>query len=314
MTTCRSHEVTLTLHPMPTELLMWHEQFCQHCLVMKGQSPYTIAGYRDTIKSFVKFTGSSFLSDITLSTVERWISLGTCQHNWSPVTSRGRIKYMIVFVKWLIKRDQLESNPLDGISMPRIPKKIPKRLSKEQAEDLLRFVRNYPFNTKFEGARAYAIIATFIYTGVRKRELCELELRDVDLEHRVLTVRQGKGAKDRIIALPPSLDPILRAYLYYREDARYAGLPYFFVGLKAQGRVNDVILSRLVRKIRNASGIYFAPHMLRHTYATLMLEGGCDIFSLSRLLGHADIKTTTIYLSATVSHLQKQVLRHPVVL
>lgn len=281
---------------------------------MKGQSRYTVTGYRDTIKSFVKYTGAASLADITLATIEGWISQGTCERGWSPVTSRGRIKYMIVFAKWLVERGQLESNPLEGISMPRIPKKIPKRLSRGQAEELLRFVRNYPFRTKFEGVRGYAIIATFIYTGIRKRELCALELRDIDLEHALLTVRHGKGAKDRIVAIPPSLTPILQEYLTYRDSARYGHLPYFFVGFKAQRRINNVIIDRLVRKIRDASGIYFAPHMLRHTYATLMLEGGCDLFSLSKLLGHADIKTTTIYLSASVQHLQRQVLKHPVVL
>ena len=299
---------------MPNELRSWHEQFCQHCLVMKGQSRHTVTGYRNTIKSFVKFTGAVSLAEITLSTVERWISLGTCDHGWSPVTSRGRIKYMIVFVKWLVKRGQLKMNPLEGISMPRIPKKIPKRLSRERAEELLRFVRNYSFNTRFEGIRAYAIIATFIYTGIRKRELRYLELRDFDLGHALVTVRQGKGARDRIIAIPLPLAPILQEYLRHRSDPKYDNLPYFFVGFKAQGRLNKVILSRLFRKIRKASGIYFAPHMLRHTYATLMLEGGCDLFSLSKLMGHADIKTTAIYLSATTKHLQQQVLKHPLVL
>ena len=297
---------------MSSELALWHEQFCQHCLVMKGQSRYTVTGYRDTLRSFVKFTGASLLSDITLSSVETWISTGTCQHGWSPVTSRGRIKYMVVFVKWLVRARKLESNPLADISMPRIPRKIPRRLSREQTEELLRFVRNYRFSSKFEGARAYAILAMFIYTGVRKRELRELELRDVDLDHGIVSVRQGKGAKDRVIAVPPQLAPVLGAYLQHRRHPRYAVLPYFFVGTKAQGKVGNKVLSRLVTKVRDASGIYFAPHMLRHTYATLMLEGGCDLFSLSKLLGHADIKTTTVYLSATVSHLQKQALKHPV--
>lgn len=299
---------------MPTELASWHEQFCQHCLVMKGQSKYTITGYRDTLRSFVKFTDAKSLSDITLAKVEGWIATGTCQHGWSPVTCRGRIKYMIVFAKWLVRMGELDSNPLEDISMPRIPKKIPKRLSRRQTEDLLRFVRNYKFRSKFEGVRSYAVIATFIYTGIRKRELRDLELRDVDLENRILSVRQGKGAKDRMIPIPPALEAILRDYLRFRSKPRFSKVSHFFVGIKAQGGLGNKVIARMVEKVREASGIYFAPHMLRHTFATLMLEGGCDLFSLSKLLGHADIKTTTIYLSATVKHLQEQVLKHPVIL
>lgn len=297
---------------MSTDLLAWHDAFCHHCLVMKGQSPYTIAGYRDTIKSFIKFTGVSNLHELTLATVESWISTGTCKHGWSPVTSRGRIRYMILFAKWLVSRGRLADNPLEGISIPRIPKKIPRGLSKQDAEDLLRFTRNHRFRSKFEGARAYAIVAMFIYTGLRKRELRCLELRDVDLDHGIVAVRAGKGAKDRIITIPPQLPPTLQQYILRRKRPADMANPYFFVGAKSQGMISDVILRRLVAKLREASGIYFSPHMLRHTYATLMLEGGCDLFSLSKLLGHADIKTTTIYLSASVSHLQQQVLKHPV--
>ena len=71
------------------------------------------------------------------------------------------------------------------------------------------------------------------------------------------------------------------------------------------------MIKRLVEKLREKSGIYFYPHMLRHTFATLMLEGGCDLFALSKMMGHSDIKTTTIYLSATTAHLQEQIKKHP---
>lgn len=264
------------------------------------------------INSFLKFIPATTLADISLANVERWISLGTSQVGWSPVTSRGRIKYMIVFVKWLVQRGKLEANPLEGISIPRVPKKIPKRLSCEQAEELLRFVRNYPFDTKFEKARGYAIIATFIFTGIRRRELLELELCDVDLENGIISIRRGKGGKDRIIPISPPLTQILQDYLCQRKIPKYEKLPYFFVGAKAWGKMGKVVIRRLFKKIRLASGIYFAAHLLRHTFATLMLEGGCDIFSLSKMMGHADIKTTTIYLAATVGHLKKEVLKHPV--
>ena len=279
---------------------------------MKGQSKYTIAGYRNSIQSFVKFTKASSLGDVTLGAVEAWITQGTCEHGWSPVTSRGRIRYMILFAKWLVGRGLLSSNPLEGISLPRIPKKVPRSLSLEDAENLLRYVRNSRFWSRFEGARAYAILGMFIYTGIRKRELRSLELCDVDLDHALVSVRAGKGAKDRLIAIPPQLTPILQAYLTERTRIGCEGKPYFFVGIKNRGKLSDVVVRRLIRKLREGSGIYFAPHMLRHTYATLMLEGGCDIFSLSKLMGHSDIKTTSIYLSATIIHLKRQVLNYPV--
>jgi site-specific recombinase XerD len=77
------------------------------------------------------------------------------------------------------------------------------------------------------------------------------------------------------------------------------------------GGLTEISLKRLVAKIRNATGMSFTIHKLRHTFATLMLEGGCDIYSLSKMMGHSDIKTTTIYLAASAEHLRAQMVKHP---
>jgi site-specific recombinase XerD len=87
--------------------------------------------------------------------------------------------------------------------------------------------------------------------------------------------------------------------------------PEFFASLNRNCGFTDMGLRNLVFKIRRASGIKFTIHKLRHTFATLMLEGGCDIFSLSKMMGHSDIKTTTIYLSASAEHLRSQMTKHP---
>lgn len=301
---------------MSSELLTWHEAFCQNCLIMKGQSRHTIAGYRDTIKSFVKFTAATRLDEVTIPIVENWIARGTTEFQWSPVTSRGRIRYMFLFGKWLVVRKLLPLNPLEGIALPRIPKKIPPHLDVQQAEHLLRCVRNHWFGSRFASIRAYATIGTFAFTGIRKSELRNLELVDIELPKRLIAIRAGKGAKDRIVAIPPQLASILSDYLSERSRFvadRPSDSPFLFLGKKG-GRLSDKTLRRMVDRARRISGVYFTPHLLRHTFATLMLEGGCDLFSLSRLMGHADIKTTAIYLSASVDLLREQSIKHPLFL
>lgn len=117
---------------------------------MKGQSPVTIKGYREALKSYVRYTGARSILDLSLHSVERWIAEGTNEHSWSAVTSRGRIRYMALFSKWLVNRGHLAEDPLKGVCYPRIPKQIPKSLPLDTAENLLRYARNLRFRTRFE--------------------------------------------------------------------------------------------------------------------------------------------------------------------
>ena len=147
-------------------------------------------------------------------------------------------------------------------------------------------------------------------TGIRNMELRYLEYADVDLENKTVFVRAGKGKKDRIVPMINRLVDICRNYLKVREKIGKAS-PYFFAGQKGSKPLCHSVFRELIVKLRKKSKLYFTAHMLRHTFAVLMLEGGCNLFALSKMMGHSDIKTTTIYLSATTAHLREQVAKHP---
>ena len=123
-------------------------------------------------------------------------------------------------------------------------------------------------------------------------------------------MNQGKGSKDRIVPMTYTLAQSLKRYVDERKQLNKT-CPYFFTSIHRNSGYTDSGLKRLVIRMRKASGISFTIHKLRHTYGTLMIEGGCDIYSLSKMLGHSDIKTTTIYLSASVEHLRAQMTKHP---
>lgn len=175
---------------------------------------------------------------------------------------------------------------------------------------MLEIAYNYPYDYRFLRYRNHALFATFIYAGLRKSELLNLGLADVDLENRTIFVRLGKGNKDRII---PICTPLAQSLKRYSDERRRLNktCPEFFASLNRDVGFTDSGLKRLAQKLRRASGLQFSIHKLRHTFATLMLEGGCDIYSLSRMLGHSDIKTTTIYLAASAEHLREQMTKHP---
>jgi len=204
----------------------------------------------------------------------------------------------------------MSSNPIEEIEVPKLEKKLPSKLTKQDASRILEVVDNYPYDNKFLRYRNYAIFSTFILSGIRKKELLNLKLNDVDIENLSIFINQGKGSKDRIIPINYRLAESLQKYLEVRKKA-YKTCPEFFTSYTYDMGFTESGLKRLVEKIISSSGIKFTIHKLRHTFATLMLEGGCDIFSLSKMMGHSDIKTTTIYLAASVHHLRDQILKHP---
>ena len=293
-----------------TEIQKLHQRFLDYSLVFKGNTPKSIKWLKWMFHCFVKFTKVESISAVDKKLVEDWILHGKLEKNWCAKTIRSKLQAVSLFFDWCVSEGYMEENPTKNIPRPKVPTQIPKHLTKDEAFRLLDWARNYPYSYKFDKVRSVAIIATFIYTGIRMEELRSLRMEDVDLINRSIHVKYGKGDKERMIPLNIRLIEFLEDYLKDRKRMKKT-CPYFFTSLRFDTGMGENVIKRLVLKLREKSKIYFYPHLLRHTFATLMLEGGCDLFALSKMLGHSDIKTTTIYLSATTSHLQEQIVKHP---
>jgi site-specific recombinase XerD len=248
--------------------------------------------------------------EITERKVRDFFMFGRVTKKWKTTTFISYHMTLLVFFRWLVKNDYLEKNYIEDIEKPKLEKRLPSRLKKEEALRLLEIVYNLPYTYHYLRHRNKAIFATFIFSGLRKSELLNLKLTDIDVENLTLFVRQGKGNKDRIIPLSFNHAQILKQYLKERKRLNKTCAEFFTSVNRNQGLTASG-LKRIVERIKKASGISFTIHKLRHTFATLMLEGGCDIYSLSKMMGHSDIKTTTIYLSASAEHLREQVVKHP---
>lgn len=207
--------------------------------------------------------------------------------------------------RFLVKRGHLDSNPAADLEMPRLPKKLPGQvLTLDEVEALM----NIPNLGHPLGVRLRAMLEVFYSTGIRRAELAALQLGDVDEGNGTVFVRHGKGAKDRLVPIGERALFYLRRYL---DDVR----PHLvdsvdehtiFVNNRGQGfsreRIHD-----LVKNALNAAGIDKAggPHLLRHTMATLMLEGGADIRYVQAMLGHAQLSTTEIYTHVNIAKLKE---------
>lgn len=286
------------------------QEFCEYSRSIKGYSKATIKRYRDIIKSYCKILNIQDLSQVTDENTRNLFYTGRIHRNWSVNTFLVYHKTLRVFFRWCIKQGYMAQNPILDIEIPKQEKRLPPKLTKQSALRLLEVVYNYPYEYKFLRHRNHAIFATFIFAGLRKQELLNLKFADVDLDNLTIFVRQGKGGKDRIIPISYALAQSLKRYLQERKRL-HRTTSEFFCSLRGNAGFTDSGLKWLVKEIRESSKIDFTVHKLRHTFATLMLEGGCDIFSLSKMMGHSHIQTTTIYLSASAEHLRSQISRHP---
>lgn len=286
------------------------QKFCDYSIYIKGLAPKTIIRYKHVINYYCRFANISEIEQVTQDNVRDLFYYGRTTQSWTPNTFICYHKSLIVFFRWCVKEGHMTFNPVDNIEVPKLEKRLPSKLTKQDALRILEIVDNYPYENNFLRYRNYAIFSMFIMSGIRKKELLNLKYTDVDVENLSIFIRQGKGSKDRIIPINYRLAEAFQKYLEVRKKV-YKTCPEFFASYTYDMKFTESGLKRLIEKINEVSGITFTIHKLRHTFATLMLEGGCDIYSLSKMMGHSDIKTTTIYLAASVHHLRDQILKHP---
>jgi site-specific recombinase XerD len=292
------------------ELQTLTDLFCDHAQYFLGYTRATLTRYRTAIRLLQKSQDLRTISECTPDTVRAFFYRGRTERNWTASTFLTYHKSLAVFFRWCVAQQHIDSSPLEGIELPRLERRLPTRLSLHEAQRLLELVANARTGSRFHRSRNHALLATCLYAGLRRTELLRLVLADVDLEGRSILVRQGKGSRDRYVPVHPALAGILRRYL---EERRLVGkrCVEVFTSVRRDEGLSVDGLRQVIVSLQKAPTPRFHLHTLRHTFATLMLEGGCDIYALSRMMGHNDIKTTTIYLAASAQHLRAQISRHP---
>ncbi len=286
------------------------QQFLHECNHLRGYTAATIKNYRIILHAYLKFTKLVGIEAATTDTVRAFILYGRAECGWEPGTTHTYSKKLKVFFAWCVRREYLTSNPALNIELPRQAVSIPKDLSAAQAHRILETVYNFPYPNDYLRYRNHAIFSTYIFAGLRKTELLNLRFTDVDIDGRTIFIYQGKGRKDRILPMNATLALSLKRYLAERNRKRMTAPEFFVSSIKGCAMTGDG-LKHIVAQIREASGVQFTIHQLRHTFATLMVEGGCDVISISKMLGHSKIETTMIYAQARPNHLRAVIRKHP---
>ena len=186
--------------------------------------------------------------------------------------------------------------PIEEVPYPKAPRRLPTILTQEEAVRLIDAASNL-FHR--------AMLMTVYSTGMRRAEMCQLKVEDIDSNRMLIHIRQGKGRRDRDVPLSPKLLETLRQYWLWMKPKTYL-FPGTVNGSRADKPITPKMLWEACREAAQRAGITKAvrPHLLRHSFATHLLEGGADLPTLQALLGHADLKPTSIYLHLSERHLR----------
>jgi len=283
-------------------------QFLTHARLEKGLSANTLESYGRDLERYAAHTLEHFGDQEPSAESVRAYLDSLYAAGLSSRTIARHLTALRTFTVFLQKERILDSDPVGTIPLPRQWRKLPKRLSEEE---MVRLAAAPDAGTP-TGLRDRAMIELLYASGPRVSELCGLEMRNLDLEMGLIRVT-GKGNKQRLIPFAPSAGRAITDYLATGRGALLKGRPSSYLFITARGgpltrQAFWHIISLAGRKAGIAQKL--TPHLLRHTFATHLLEGGADLRSVQTMLGHADISTTQIYTHVLPSRLRGAIERH----
>jgi site-specific recombinase XerD len=278
------------------------ESYLKDLHVTRNLSEYTLRNYRSDIVAFLAWLASAKIAPLAATRQDLRRYLGELgQANVARASLTRKVSTIHTFYRFLELREHIERDPFYGMSGPKKAKRLPKVLEPGDIEQLL----DAPPDDTPSGVRDRAILELLYAGGLRVGELAGLDTQDLDLEHRIVVVR-GKGNKQRGVLIGR---PARQAVARYLKAARPKLIGSSKTGPhrdalflnKTGGRLSTRSVQAIVRKWATAAGIPAGahPHLLRHSFATHMLDNGAELRVVQELLGHTSANTTQIYLDVT---------------
>ena len=270
-----------------------------------NRSQCTINSYSEDLQAFEKYfkslPGSISWETVDADVIRDWMESMMDKGNKASSVGR-RLSALRTFYRYALMKHYVDTDPAHRVLVPKKEKPLPQFLKEDEMNELL---DRQKWGDDFGSVRARTIIITFYETGMRLSELLGLDDRDVDMVNRVVKVT-GKGDKQRVIPFGDELYKTLEDYLKLRDVSVERKSTALFLSDKGQ-RVSASAVRKMVKEklSRVCSLKKKSPHVLRHTFATAMLNHDAGIESLKRLLGHAKLSTTEIYTHTTFEQLKR---------
>lgn len=280
--------------------------FRDYLQLEKNYSPHTVNAYLKDLEFFESFLLSTFeqenLIEVNYSQIRSWI-VSLVDDNISNTSVNRKISSLKSYYKFLLKTKQIEASPLLKHKSLKTQRKLQIPFSEKELDEVL-FQIKYPDG--FEGIRDKLIIDLFYTTGIRRTELINLKISNIDQSGLTLKVL-GKRNKERILPILPNVLQEIKIYISEKSKLEQViDGEYLFVTAKGN-KLNDSFVYRIINNyFSNVSEkVKKSPHILRHTFATHLLNNGADINSVKELLGHSSLASTQVYTHSSLSELKK---------
>lgn len=280
------------------------QNYLDYLLLVKRYSSHTVKAYRTDLKLF-----ESYLKDIYSISIDKanhamirsWLVKELNKGNSARTVNR-KITTLKSFYKYLFKEQKIKQNPTSRISYSKTSKKLPQFVGLSDMNELLDKLK---FEENFSGFRDKLIIEVFYSTGIRLSELINIKSKDVDCLKSQIKVL-GKRNKERIIPLTKELQKSIEGYMILRNKQKVIDRSYLFLTDSGK-KLNPSMVYRKVNKILNNVTTLDkkSPHVLRHTFATHMLNNGADLNVIKELLGHASLSATEVYTHNSINQLKE---------
>lgn len=270
--------------------------FSEYLLYQKGLSQNTVDSYKSDLTKLSNYLQNQ---DLSKATIDNFF-IDMSEFNYSSSTKKRMHSSIKNFLKYINENEDYESIDISDIKL-KSSKKLPEVLSITDIENMINF---YNHETYLD-SRNRTVIDVLYSTGCRVSELCDINISDIDLDEKYLKLK-GKGSKQRIVPIGSMLYKNLLQYLNVRETfLQNRGEPLFLS--KSKNKLDRTAVFRIIKKTAKNISLQtdVHPHTLRHSAATHMLEGGCDLRTVQEFLGHSSVSTTQIYTKVTKEFLEE---------
>ena len=287
------------------------DRFIEYLKYQRNYSDFTCNNYKKDLNEYNSFILNNKINYKSMGYNEaKEYVIYLNKKNDAKSTISRKLSSLRTFYKYLVLNNKVESNPFLLVSSPKKEKRIPKFINYNNMEEIL----NVPNIKTKEGQRERVILEVLYASGVRVSELVNIKLKDIDFSNKNILIF-GKGSKERLVSFGDYALEYINLYLKEGRNLLLDGVKsdYLIVGKKSEKlttRRVEQIIDDIIK--RTSIKLNITPHMFRHTFATHLLDNGCDLLVVQELLGHASLSSTEIYTHVSNEHLREVYLKcHP---